>query len=96
MLTGEDQEDQATEDEYIVLSSKRSRYKTIPQLPEELDATTEKPVPMTTVKWQLRSAGLKGCVPVKKPLLCAVNKKKRFLWAKGPPTLDQRFWEKAV
>jgi len=38
------------------------RTRTAPEIREELNATREKPVSVTTVQRRLRDHGLKGCV----------------------------------
>jgi transposase len=75
------------EDKHIVVTSKRNRRLTASEICADVNRSRENPVSLTTVKRRLRSAGLKGCVAVKKPLLRPVNKRKRLEWA-----LQHRNW----
>jgi len=50
-----------SEDKFICVQSKRLRTRTVPEIREELNATREKPVSVTTVQRRLRDHGLKGC-----------------------------------
>lgn len=76
-----------SEDNLIVVTSKRNRLLTAPQIREQMNSSRSKPVSVTTVKRRLRDAGLFGRVAVRKPLLRPQNKKKRMQWA-----LTHRDW----
>ena len=65
----------------------RNRLLTSPQLAASLNSTSETPVSTSTVKRQLRDAGILGRVAKKKTYLRLANEKKRIRWAK-----DQRHW----
>ena len=65
------------------MSSKRNRKIPATILTAELNKTRVKPVSTDTVKRRLRSVNLIGRVAARKPLLRAVNKKKRLEWAKN-------------
>ena len=67
-----------SEDKYLVLTSKRDRFKTAPILTEEINQLRDEPVSVSTVKRRLQDAHLQDCIVVKKPLLRAVNKQKRL------------------
>ena len=70
------------EDKYIRVSSLRNRCLTGPQLAASLNGTRKTPVSTSTVKRQLRDAGLLGRAAKKKPY-----KRKRLRWAK-----EDRHW----
>ena len=69
------------EDKYIV-STLINRLLTSTQLAASLNSNPKTPVSMSTVKRQLRDAGLLGRVTKKKPYLRLANKNKRLRWAK--------------
>ena len=79
------------EDKSIVLESKRCMKKTAPEIQADFNRSHEKNISVSTVQRRLRSAGLYGRIAVRKPLLRAINKKKRLVWAKQHKdwTLDQ-------
>nr|XP_042906549.1 uncharacterized protein LOC122271000 [Parasteatoda tepidariorum] len=56
------------EDKFIRLQIKRQRTRTAPEINEELNATRQKIVSVSTVQRRLRDYGLKGCVAATKPL----------------------------
>ena len=70
------------EDKYIRVSSLRNRCLTSPQLAASLNSTCKTEVSTSTVKRQLRDAGLLGRVAKKKPYLRLANKNKILRWAK--------------
>lgn len=72
----------SSEDKHIVITSKRNRRLTAPEIRADINRNRENPVSLTTVKRRLNAAGLKGCVAVKKPLLRKENRRKRLEWAK--------------
>jgi len=76
------------EDRQIVITSKRDRRLTAPEITAEINRGRKDPVSVSTVKSRLNKAGLYGRVAVKKPLLRPQNKKKRLDWAK-----QHRHWE---
>ena len=67
-----------SEDKHLIISSKRNRRKTAPELTTEMNSNRQHPVSLTTVKRRLLCAGLRGCVAVKKPPLNKANKLKRL------------------
>lgn len=71
----------SSEDNFIVVTSKRNRRLTAPEIRVEVNKTQVKPLSLTTVKRRLRDAKLYGRVAVRKPLLRPQNKKKRMQWA---------------
>lgn len=71
----------SSEDQFIVITSKRNRRLTAPKIRAEVNKSLNKPVSLTTVKRRLRNAKLFGRVAVRKPLLRPQNKKKRMQWA---------------
>ncbi|GAB1860734.1 SFRICE 017567 [Camponotus japonicus] len=85
--TGRPKVTSTQEDKHIVITSKRNRRLTAPEICADINKIRENPVSLTIVKRRLRGAGLKGCVAVKKPLLRPINKKKRLEWA-----LQHRNW----
>nr|XP_032528103.1 uncharacterized protein LOC116778268 [Danaus plexippus plexippus] len=77
----------SNEDKFIVVTSKRNRRLTAPEIRAEVNKSRSTPVSLTTVKRRLRDANLFGRVAVRKPLLKPQNKKKRMQWA-----LTHRNW----
>jgi transposase len=75
------------EDKYIRVSSLRNRRLTSPQLAASLNSTCKTPVSTSTVKRQLRDAGLLGEVAKKKPYLRLAIKKIKM--GKRTQTLDR-------
>lgn len=86
----------SAEDQYIVVTSKRNRRLTAPEICAELNKSRAKSVSLTTVNRRLRAAGLKGCVATKKPLLRPQNKKKRLAWAKKHQDWTIEQWNKVL
>lgn len=84
------------EDKHLIITSKRNRLLTAPQLMSDLNSKRDQPVSLNTVKRRLRSAGLYGRVAAKKPLLRSVNKKKRLLWAKLHKNWSEKDWERVL
>ena len=72
----------AAEDKPLIIKSKRHRKKTASEMIAELSFSRQQPVLFSTVKNQLRSAGLSGCIAIKKSLLHKVNKQKRLMGKK--------------
>ncbi|KAF9407389.1 hypothetical protein HW555_012578 [Spodoptera exigua] len=58
----------SSEDHFIVVTSKRNRRQTAPEIRAELNKSRSKPVSLTTVKRRLRDANLFGRVAARKPL----------------------------
>lgn len=71
----------SSEDKFIVVTSKRNRRLTAPEIRAEVNKSRSEPVSLTTVKRRLRDANLFGRVAVRKPLLRPQNKRKRMQWA---------------
>lgn len=66
------------EDKFLVVISKRNRFKTVRDLTAELNTSKETPVSESTVRRRLAAKNLKGYIAAKKPLLRVINKKKRL------------------
>lgn len=77
----------AQEDKGIVLISKRNRRLTASEIRAKFANISKISISLPTIKRRLVSAGLKGCVAVRKPLLRPINRKKRYQWA-----LQHREW----
>ena len=71
------------------VSSLRNRHLTSPQMAASLNSTRKTPVSTSTVKRQLRDAGLLGRGAKKKPYLRLANKKKRLKWSKTGRTRNR-------
>lgn len=84
------------EDNFIRVLSKRNRRLTAPQITASLNETRGTPVSITTVKRRLLSAGLRGCVAVKKPKLTIRHKKNRLEWAKEHKNWTINQWKKVL
>lgn len=84
------------EDRKIVLTSKRNRRKTAPEITAEMNEHREKPISVSTVKRRLQQAGLHGRIAMKKPLLRKVNKQKRFKWAREHQNWTAEDWSKVL
>ena len=63
-----------SEDKYLVVTSKRDRFKTAPILTEEINQLRDEPVSVSTIKRRLQGTHLKGCIAPNELLLRAVNK----------------------
>lgn len=84
------------DDRRIQMLSKRSRFRTVPDIRAEINETLSKPISAATVNRRLHEIGLYGRVAAKKPLLRAVNIRKRLNWAKKHLdwTIDQ--WKQVL
>ena len=80
----------------IILTSKRNRRLTAPEITAQVNKSRDKPVSVSTVKRRLNDAGLKGCLAVKKPLLKAIHKKKRLAWARQHQNWTAADWRKVL
>lgn len=67
--TGRPKTTTSAKDQHIIVTSKRNRRLTAPEIRVEVNRSRSKPVSLTTVKRRLRAAGLKGCIATKKLLL---------------------------
>lgn len=65
------------EEKFLEVTSKRNRFKTVRELTAELNTFRETPVSESTVRRRLAAKNLKGYIAAKKPLLRAINKKKK-------------------
>lgn len=70
------------EDRRMVITSKRNRRLTAPEIAAEINRSRMNPVSVSTVKSRLNQAGLYGRIAVRKSLLWPQNKKKGLEWAK--------------
>lgn len=86
----------SSEDLSIVLTSKRDRRLTAPEIAAQFNVGRDKHVSVSTVKRRLLDAGLKGCIAVSKPLLKTINKKKRLNWAREHKNWTTADWEKVL
>lgn len=68
-------------DRLILVTSKRDRFKTAPEIAAEVNKIAPQKISNTTVKRRLNSNGMWGRVAIKKPLLRPVNKLKRLEFA---------------
>jgi transposase len=68
----------SSENNITVVTSKRNRCLTTPEIRAEVLKCRREPVSLTTVKRRLRDVKLFGRVAVRKPLLRPQNKKKRL------------------
>ncbi|CAH2088699.1 unnamed protein product [Euphydryas editha] len=78
------------------MTSKRNRRLTAPEIAADFNVGCSKPVSVTTVKRRLLDTGLKGCIAVTKPLLRAINKKKRLNWARQHQNWTMADWKKVL
>ncbi|GJQ67103.1 hypothetical protein Trydic_g8038 [Trypoxylus dichotomus] len=65
----------------LIVSWKQNRFLTIPEITQQLEISERTPIPYTIVKRRLLTAGLRGKIAVKKPLLKQPHKKIRLEWA---------------
>lgn len=86
----------SAQDIAIVVTSKRNRRKTAPEIAAELNATLPKPISVSTVKRRLQKAGLHGRIALRKPLLRKENKKKRMQWARLHQNWTLEDWHKVL
>ena len=86
----------STDDRYLVITSKRNRRLTAPEITAHVNLNRDVPISVSTVKRRLQAAGLHGRIAVRKPLLRAVNKKKRLQWAKIHKDWTTKEWEKVL
>ena len=79
-----------------LVTSLRNRRLIGPQLAASLNGTRKTPVSTSTVKRQLRDAGLLGRVTKKKPYLRLANKRKRLGWTKEYRHWTEEDWKKVL
>lgn len=84
-----------SEDKFICVQSKRQRTRPAPEICEELNATREQRVSVSTVQRRLRNYGLKGRIAAKKRLLHKQNKRRD---CNGPENKDWTIkqWSKVL
>ncbi|KAF2881502.1 hypothetical protein ILUMI_24659 [Ignelater luminosus] len=82
------------EDDAVIIVSKLNRRLTAPEITAHLNTRREDPVSVSTIKRQLRKAGLFGRMVVKNPLLRTENKHKRFIWTKQHHNWTRNQWKK--
>lgn len=87
-----------SEKNYVRLLSIRNRRKTAVELTSEFNSTREikKKVSVCTVQRALRKRGLNGRVAAKKPLLRAVNVRKRLQFAKDHVDWTLEQWHQVL
>ena len=86
----------SAEDKFIVVTSKRDRRKTAPELAAQLNKTRGRAVSTETVRRRLCAAGLQGRVAARKALLRPINKKKRLQWAREHVNWGPEEWRKCL
>lgn len=94
--TGRPKTTTPAEDLRIIITSKRDRRKTAPEIAAEVNVSRQKPVSVTTVKRRLRQAGLYGRIAMRKPLLRKGNKVKRLTWAREHKDWTVEDWKKVL
>ena len=67
----------------VIIGSERDSMKTAAELTVELNYSRHQPVSNSTVKNQLRSLELSGCIAIKKLMSRKMNKQKRLLGKKA-------------
>ena len=81
------------EDRRIVVTSRRNRRLTAPDIAAVINVRRPAPVSVTTVKRRLVESGLSGRVAAKKPLLRAQNIQKRLAWARAHVNWTAQQWK---
>lgn len=84
------------EDRNIVITSKRNRKLTAPEITAHFNTNRSTKVSVDTVKRRLRNAGLFGRVAVKKPFLRKENMKKRLKWAHEHKNWSLEQWKNVL
>lgn len=84
------------EDSKLIVTSKRNRRLTAPELAAEANLLRDKRVSVTTVQRRLREVGLYGRIAARKPFLRAENKKKRLEWARKHKNLTLDQWKNVL
>lgn len=84
------------EDRAMVITSKRNRRKTAPEIAAEMNISRPKPVSVTTVKRRLRQAGLYGRIAMWKPLFSKENLAKRLAWVREHTDWALEDWTKVL
>ncbi|GJQ88191.1 hypothetical protein Trydic_g13184 [Trypoxylus dichotomus] len=69
-------------DDRLVLSCRRNRRRTTPEIASEFNRGRQRPVSVATVKNQLAKGNLNGHVATRKPLLRLDNRLKGLQWAR--------------
>ena len=82
------------EDRHIVLTSRRNRFYTAPELAVILANTSGVEVHRSTISRRLTSAGLHGRVAGHKPRLTPVHKQRRLAWARQHLTWVPAEWDR--
>lgn len=81
-----------TEDRRIIITSKRNRRLTAPEIASHINHARERGISVTTVKDRLHKAGLFGRIAARKPLLRPKNKKIRLEWAREHQNWSSEDW----
>lgn len=84
------------EDKRIIITSKRQRTLTAPEIREEINCLRTEPLSVTTVRRRLLAVGLRGRIAAKKPLLREANKEKRLKWAHDHLNWTSKEWSKVL
>lgn len=66
------------EDHLMIITSKRNRHLTAPEIAAHVNSSRPNPVSVSTVKRRLVTAGLNGRIALKNPLLGPQNKRRRL------------------
>lgn len=94
--TGRPMKTTKREDLFILVSSKRDRFKSARDLRAELLESGGTNISVTQVKSRLRRAGLFGRVSARKPFLREANRKKRLTWAKDHKDWTPADWRRVL
>ena len=84
------------DDRHLKALSLANRFKTARQLRDEWSVDSAVDVSARTIRRRLLSAGLRGCVAVKKPFISARNKKKRLQFARNHRNWTVDDWSRAL
>ncbi|GJQ88208.1 hypothetical protein Trydic_g13200 [Trypoxylus dichotomus] len=86
----------SAEDCVTVRINKGNRRKTVLKIAVEVNGKHKNPISITTLKWRLGKAGLRGRIAVRKPLLRKQNKQKRYDWAQAHKNWTIENWKKVL
>jgi transposase len=77
----------------ITVMSKRNRFLTVPEVAAEINTSNGKNISLTTIRKRLAEVGLNGRGSARKPLLRAVNKKKKIKLGKNHVNWTMEQWK---
>lgn len=84
------------EDRFILLQSRRNRFKTSSDIRQDLERATGKKISAGLVRKRLVKAGLRALKPVQKPEFTLLVKKKRLLWAQEHVNWTPEMWNDVI